>query len=265
MPGDDRVPSTEQVKSVYSHVVTLIRMLGLPPIAQDVFAKMSLMMAVSHIEVITHEKPFSDGENTRSAGWITGTDDAFFQLRRISTEIRERWGMTFYRDLAPYPGNPCGRAGNQIPDFPLTFTEEEIQVLAWVRSVLIEALDWVSRTDAPTQSKSPPLRLVGGGESGEKRANRPKVLSVNEERDTFLATKFEAGVPWKEICQKIKEHPGWRPLTVDAACKAYRRFCKRHKKDRQTRMSNNTKANSHKQTHKITKMRSHKQKMTRPN
>jgi hypothetical protein len=125
-------------------------------------------------------------------------------------------------DFPPYPGNPSGRAADPIPDFPLTFTDVGIQVLAWARPVLGESLDWVSRVEQPKEEQKSQLRVIRS------------TVSANDKRDDYLRERYESEeCPiMRKIRDEIREHPGWTPLkSDDAARKAYVRMLQASRQD----------------------------------
>jgi hypothetical protein len=142
MSDSAQVPSVDDLRRLHTEINCIIRLSTFPPGAQDWGEKVSLMMSVGLIEAITTKSPFLVGSVSTVRGWPAGTMNALVQLRKISTAVLKRWGLTRYEDLPPYPEAQGGAAGDPIPDFPLVFVGDEIEVFRWATNILREAIEW---------------------------------------------------------------------------------------------------------------------------
>jgi hypothetical protein len=163
MSDFDRIPSVDQINTLYRHVrEVLVVAQAVPPSLQSTLDKMTLMGAIYSMEWITTAPPFytpapppCQGGVSMTKAWIPGMSNVLEHIRDVAATILARWGLTRVADWRPYPDR------DPIPEFPLVIENHELQVLSGASGVLDAALQSVLNSSPISPAREQQILTVG--------------------------------------------------------------------------------------------------------
>ena len=206
---DGRIPTTQQMRNIVTHLQEFLDALEMPVETEDdaYGKKFELTGSIRGLEASVtcppHYQEHGTGRSITVMGWVPSTQIGLASIRTISRKILTRWGLTRYADLPPYPDNAGGRAGDPIPDGELEVEFDE-------RSSLLKAQEILQRNHlryAPspeTADQNPKSKTLG-----RPRKDRPidrKIMDLHKQGLSSKDIAQQVGRPLNEVSNVIDKH-----------------------------------------------------------